>query len=248
MTDKDRILTAEPQKGAALKRVLADGMAAAWPICLGYFPIGLAFGVIAQKSGLSPLEIGFMSLVVFAGSSQFIGVSMLAAGAGVLSIVATTFVVNIRHLLMSSALALHLDRPGRWWLTLFSYGVTDESFALNLARFHGDGWDWRRALVLNHTANATWIAATVIGGYGGELIPEGAFGMDFALTAMFLCLLVFQLRGRIHVVVALLAGGISVVLATVTPGNGYIIAAAVTAATAGLFLKRKRVPRTEGLP
>ena len=62
-------------KGTALSR----GAVAAWPICLGYMPIGLAFGVLAQKAGLSPLEIGLMSVLVFAGSSQFIAVSMLAA-------------------------------------------------------------------------------------------------------------------------------------------------------------------------
>ncbi len=53
-----------------------SGIAAAWPICLGYAPIGLAFGVLAQKAGLTPLEIGLMSVIVFAGSSQFIAVSM----------------------------------------------------------------------------------------------------------------------------------------------------------------------------
>jgi predicted branched-subunit amino acid permease len=61
--------------------IIRDGVAAAWPICLGYAPIGLAFGVLAQKAGLTPAEIGLMSLLVFAGSAQFIAVSMLSGGA-----------------------------------------------------------------------------------------------------------------------------------------------------------------------
>ena len=66
--------------------VCKEGIKAGWPICLGYFPIGLAFGVLAQKAGLHPVEIGLMSLLVFAGSSQFVAVSMLSGGASALSI------------------------------------------------------------------------------------------------------------------------------------------------------------------
>ena len=66
--------------------IIKDGAIGAWPICLGYIAIGLAFGVIAQKAGLSPVEIGLMSLLVYAGSSQFIAVSMLSAGAGIVPI------------------------------------------------------------------------------------------------------------------------------------------------------------------
>jgi len=62
--------------------IIRDGVRAAWPICLGYVPIGLAFGVLAQKAGLSPLAIGLMSAFVFAGSAQFIAVAMLGTGAG----------------------------------------------------------------------------------------------------------------------------------------------------------------------
>jgi 4-azaleucine resistance transporter AzlC len=218
--------------------IIRDGMVAAWPICLGYFAIGLAFGVIAQKAGLHPLEIGVMSLLVFAGSAQFIAVSMLSSGAGFMPIVVTTFMVNLRHLLMSSSLAIHLRRINSGWLTLFAYGITDESFAMNLTRFRDERWDWRRALVLNHTANIAWIGSTVAGGYGGQFIPAGAFGIDYALIAMFLCLLVFQLRGLLYVMIALIAGLLAVVVSLIVPGNAYIVIASVIAATIGVFLRK----------
>jgi len=91
-----------------IKTSILQGLSAAWPICLGYIPIGLAFGVLAQKAGLDPIEIMLMSILVFAGSSQFIAVSMLSTGAGAVSIIITTFAVNLRHLLMSSSLAVFL--------------------------------------------------------------------------------------------------------------------------------------------
>ena len=66
---------------------LREGAAAAWPICLGYVPIGLAFGVLARNIGLSPWEIGLMSLLVYAGSAQFIAVSMLGGGSAAIPII-----------------------------------------------------------------------------------------------------------------------------------------------------------------
>ncbi|MFZ5573048.1 MAG: AzlC family ABC transporter permease [Thermodesulfobacteriota bacterium] len=219
--------------------ILREGLSAAWPICLGYVPIGLAFGVLAQKAGLAPAEIALMSLFVFAGSSQFIAVSMLSAGAADLAVIATTFMVNIRHLLMSSALSVFLKNTDRFKLSLLAYGVTDESFAVNLGRFHRRQWDIQRALVVNQSANAVWILSTTAGGYGSRFIPEGACGLDYALTAMFICLLVFQLRGRIYVLTALIAAVTAVAVSLMVPGNGYILIAAVTAASLGVVLKTR---------
>jgi 4-azaleucine resistance transporter AzlC len=231
---------------ARKQRPLKKGAAAAWPICLGYLPIGLAFGVLAQKAGLSPLQIGLMSVFVFAGSSQFIAVSMLAAGASIISIVATTFVVNLRHFLMSSALAVFLKNSDHKKLTFFAYGVTDESFAVNLSRFQDSQWDLDSALVTNYTANFTWIITTVLGGIGGQFIPAHAFGIDYALIAMFICLLVFQIRGFIYVITAAIAGICAVLLSMLIPGNSYIVIASMAAAAIGVVLKKKAGRGEEG--
>lgn len=217
---------------------LPEGLAAAWPICLGYFPIGLSLGVLAQKGGLVPWQIGLMSVLVFAGGSQFIAVAMLGSGASFPAIVTTTFMVNLRHLLMSSALAVHCTGVSRRKLLLFAYGVTDESFGVNMARFTAGEWDIQRGLVLNQAANLTWIVSTVCGGYLGQFIPAGALGIDYALTAMFVCLLVFQLRSRIFVATALIAALCSVCTYLWLPGNAYVVVASCVAATAGFAMKR----------
>jgi 4-azaleucine resistance transporter AzlC len=223
--------------------VVRDGLGAAWPICLGYAPIGLALGVLAQKAGLGPLETGIMSVLVFAGGSQFIAVAMIKSGAALAAIVATTFMVNLRHALMTSALAVPLQGVHRRFLALFAYGVTDESFAVNMARFRADGWDRWRALVVNQTANLTWILSTIAGAYAGEFVPAGALGIDYALTAMFICLLIFQLRSRFYVIVAAFSGLVATALYVTIPGNSHIVIAAVTAATAGYAVRRNRAAR-----
>jgi 4-azaleucine resistance transporter AzlC len=235
MTDRS------PQaENSSWRQVLYDGMVGAWPICLGYFPIGMALGVLARQAGLTPLDIGLMSLLVFAGSAQFIAVAMIGEGASALSIILTTFVVNFRHLLMSSSLAPHLYGVRRSFLALLAYGVTDESYAINMTRFRLGGWDRWRALVLHHTANTTWFIASVTGALAGNLIPQGAFGIDFALPAMFLALLVYQLQTRIHVITAVIAVTVSVVCYLTIPGDGYAVIAAVVAATCGYLLERRR--------
>lgn len=215
-----------------------EGVKAAWPICLGYFPIGLSLGVLAQKGGLLPWQVALMSILVFAGGSQFIAIAMLGSGASISAIVTTTFMVNLRHLLMSSALAVQFPGVSRRFLALFAYGVTDESFAVNMVRFGQGGWDRRSALALNQAGNLTWFVSTVAGVYVGEFIPAGALGIDYALTGMFICLLVFQLRGLVFVATALMAAFCSVLAFLWLPGNAYVIVASIVAATAGFILKR----------
>ena len=218
--------------------VIRRGAAAAWPICLGYLPIGLAFGVLARQNGLEWWAVGLMSVMVFAGSAQFIAVAMLASGAAAPAIIAATFFVNLRHTLMSSALAVHLSGISRRFLALFAYGVTDESFAVNMSRFRGGNWSPWHALAVNHLSNAAWICASIAGALAGQFVPEGAFGIDYALTGMFICLLVIQVYGMIHVITALVAALISIAWYIALPGASYIVGASIAAATVGYILKR----------
>lgn len=217
---------------------ISAGLTAAWPICLGYFPIGLSLGVLAQKGGLAPWQMAAMSIVVFAGGSQFIAVAMLAGGASPLTIISTTFMINLRHLLMSSALSIHFPGVSRRFLALFAYGLTDESFAVNMTRFNQGGWHRYSALTLNHAANTIWIVSSVLGVYLGQLVPQGAAGVDYALTGMFICLLVFQLRGPVFTITALISASCALLAYLWLPGNTYVIVASCLAATTGLILKR----------
>ena len=221
------------------KTEIVEGIKAGWPICLGYLPIGIAFGVLAQKAGLDLLEIGLMSVVVFAGSAQFIAVSMISAGAAALPIIITTFVVNLRHFLMSSSLAVFLGKSRRKKLALFAYGVTDESFAVNHPRFKQGRWGLAQALVVNHVSNFTWLISSLAGGYGGQFIPAHAFGIDYALIAMFISLLVIQIKGLLYVFTAVIAGITAVAISLIIPGNAYIVIASIIAATVGSIFRKR---------
>lgn len=217
--------------------ILLQGIKAAWPICVGFLPLGFAFGVLAQKAGLDLRDIALMSMLVYAGSSQFIAVAMLSSAAAPLSIILTTFIVNLRHFLMSSSLAVYLHGESKGFLSLFAYGVTDESFAINLARFRDGSWHRYQALAVNQITNLTWIGSTILGGYAGQFVLAGSYGIDYALSAMFLCLLTFQLRGRIYLLTAIISGAAAISISLVVPGNGFVIIASLLGATAGFALK-----------
>jgi len=106
---------------------------------------------------------------------------------------------------MSSSLPF-ISASGVWaGLSLYATGVTDRSFALNMDPLPGRDWDWRRALVLNQTANLAWIVSTIIGGYSGQFIPAGAFGIDYALPACSFACWSFR-SGRLYVLVAVSLG------------------------------------------
>jgi len=211
------------------------GLSQAAPIILGYLPIGFAYGVLAEKAGLSPQSAVLMSALVYAGASQFIAAGLFAAGALPLSIVATTFVVNLRHALMSASLAPHLRSWRPRALAAFAYQLTDETFAVHATRFVTGTPDKMEAFCVNVSAQAAWVSGSWLGAYGGQFIPDPKpWGLDYALPALFLSLLAFQLRSRIDVTVALAAGLLAVGLTWIGLDHWSVVLATCAGATLGV--------------
>ena len=113
-----------------------SGVKAELPLLLGVIPFGLIYGVLALDAGLPPVAALAMSSIVFAGSSQFIGAQLIKAGALGVVIVATTFVVNLRHMLYSASLAPHLKHLRTGWKWLLAYLLTDEAYAVSITHYN----------------------------------------------------------------------------------------------------------------
>ena len=207
----------------------------ALPIILGYVPVGFAYGVLAQKSGLSDMNTILMSALVYAGSAQLIAVGLFAAGAAPLAIVATTFVVNLRHLLMSAALAPYLRAWSKTRLALFAYQMTDETFALHAGRFARGETGPTATFGINVIAQSAWVGSTAMGLAASTLITDiRPIGLDYALPAMFIALLLGQLKSRQHLAVAVIAGPLSTALMLAGLDQSHVLAATIIAATFGL--------------
>lgn len=216
------------------------GISQALPIVLGYVPIGLAYGVLARKAGLSALNTLLMSILVYAGSAQLIAVGLFAEGVSPVSIVLTTFVVNLRHLLFSAAVAPFLKRWGKIELATFAYELTDETFAVHSAQFASEGVPGRaEVLATNVTAQVSWVFGTALGILVGQVIADvRPLGLDYALPAMFIALLVLQIQERVQIAVALLAGAVSVGLLLAGLDQWNVIVATVIVATVGVVLEQ----------
>lgn len=222
------------------EKEVAIGLKMAIPICIGYIPLGLASGILSQKAGLSPIQTGILSIMVFAGSGQFITSSMLIAGSSMMSIVFTTFIVNLRHILMSSTLSQYFKNTSKKYLAFFSHEITDETFALNLLNFKEGSWTNKSAMTLNIISHLSWITSNILGSAFGSIFNFNESIINFVLTSMFICLFCLQLKSRIYVLCGVIAGGLSLFLSLHMNNNLYIIIATISAATICYFLEKGR--------
>ncbi|BBI33971.1 AzlC family ABC transporter permease [Cohnella abietis] len=214
------------------------------PTLLGYLSIGFAAGVLEKTAGLSILEIILLSAILYAGSAQFIAAGMIAAGSAATPIMITIFFVNLRHILLSAALSPYFRHLTPFKNMLVGSLLTDETFgvAINkVARRNQLNEKWMHGL--NLTAYLNWIFANVAGAYFGQWISDPEkFGLDFALPAMFIGLLILAIVSRkkvkLDVIVAICAVVIAVGVAFVYPGNVGVIVATVVASTIGMVIEK----------
>ncbi|MBM9520096.1 AzlC family ABC transporter permease [Desulforhopalus vacuolatus] len=216
-------------------RQIINGLQRSFPIILSYIPVGFTYGVLAHKAGISDINVILMSMLVFAGSGQFIAVGMMAGGAGALAVILTTFVVNLRHLLMAASLSPWMAQWSRPLLVLFSADITDETFAMNSAKAVELNDCKAEALSLNITAHSSWVLGGALGALASGLISDvRPLGLDFALAGMFIGLIVLQVDSTVKVLTAICAGILGTVLYACGLQEFYIIIATVVAATFGL--------------
>ena len=166
------------------------------PTVFGYIGIGISFGIVAASAGMSVLMATLMSLIVYAGSAQFILVSLLVIGTPIVSIALSVFLVNSRMILMSMTTANFFKENSLFENILLGSLITDESFALSMNKLnYTDGkltFKWFNTV--NVMAYLVWAVSTAVGAMLGKIISDPEkLGLDFALVAMFIGLLYLQL-------------------------------------------------------
>jgi len=175
------------------------GVQAGISIGIGYFPIALTFGLLAKTSGLSIYETVLMSLLVFAGAAQYISLSLIAYGTGIVEIILTTFIVNIRHFLMSATLNEKSDEDYLFTKLLFSFGITDETFSVAATKEGTVTSGFMFGLI--SVSYSSWVVFSGVGHLIGASLPQTLQeSMGVALYAMFIGLLVPSLKKSAKVV------------------------------------------------
>jgi 4-azaleucine resistance transporter AzlC len=175
------------------------GLKDSLPIAAGYLPIAFAFGVAAVQAGISPILTTLISVLVFAGGSQFVLISLLTAGGTVWTIAPTILLLNARHLLYGQPI-LRLLASSRRSLSpvLLAFGLTDEVFATAVTRMNGIAPEAREHWYVGVQLGAylAWIVGTVLGCFmGTELLkqfPALEAGLSFVLPAFFFSLLLMM--------------------------------------------------------
>lgn len=237
----------QPEHTPALQAVtkrseFSSGVRAQLPMLLAVFPFGLIFGAVARDAGLPPLAALATSSVIFAGSAQFVAVSLYRDLTPAAVMVLTTLVVNLRHALYSASLAQQLRHLRPRWKWLLAYLLTDEAYAVVITHYNSTARQ-PQYYALRHwyffgtaiTLWCSWQLSTALGILAGGQIPAGLL-LDFVVPLTFIALLVPALADRAGGAAALVAGGVAAAGAALPYKLG-LFAAALAGIAAGVLVE-----------
>lgn len=211
------------------------------PLVVGAIPFGIIFGTLAANNGLSFWGAMAMSTFVFAGSSQFIALGLLGVGTAIPLIILTTIVVNLRHLLYAVSLVPYVRHLPQAWKLSLGFWLTDEAFAVAIVRYHQDDsspykhWYHLGSSLLMY---GNWLLCTLLGLTVGQMIPNAAsWGLDFAMSATFIGMIIPYLITQ-PMLVAVLVAGVMSILAHGLPHQLGLMVAAITGVIAGVITEK----------
>ena len=215
------------------------GIRKAVPVFFGFLPVAITFAILATSAGMSGMETAAMSVFVFAGASQIMAVQMISAGAGAFSIILATFVLNLRHLIMSTCVFRRVKIKNFFIKLISALSVTDEGFALITTE---DEENCTPPFVLGviTLTYLSWVCGTVVGVVASNILPKiiaDSFGI--ALYALFLALIVPDVKrnARLFVTVILTALINSVLIYLVKLDSSWsIIISTLVGAAIGTFV------------
>ena len=217
------------------------GCREAAPTLVGTIPFGLVVGIAAIAAGLTPLEGLALSVFAFSGIAQLVASQLIAVQSPLIVTVAAAFVVSLRLLMYSAALAPHLAHLPLRWRVLISYIMTDQSFATTVRRYNEPGdrshrhWHFLGSATLLY---GTWQLAVIIGIVAGSGVPT-TWSLDFVVVLTFIGLLVPVVRTRADLAAAIVAGALAL-LAAGLPYRLSLIVGSIAGIAVGMAIERGR--------
>ncbi len=231
------------------RKALAAAFPVTVPVLMGYLAIGIAFGLMLQEIGYNFIWAFFMSLTIYAGSGQYLGVTLLSAAAGLGTVAVMTLLINFRHLVYGLSM-LEKFRGMGWRKLYMIFSLTDETYALLSSAQAPVGVDPKSfyfAIAL--LDQSYWILGSVVGGVAGAVIPFSTEGVDFAMTALFVVIAVDQWKTYKKHLPALLGCAVTVVFLIVLGsffGQDQMLLVSLGVIVLLLLLLRDRLEEKEG--
>ena len=173
-----------------MNKIIKESFKDSLPIMAGYLVLGSGFGIMCTTYGYSILVAISMSLFIYAGSMQYVALSLLSSGASLLSAFIMTVVVNIRHLFYGiSMFNKYHDLKKHKFYTIFS--LTDETFSIVSSKKDKEDDYYFYFSLFNQ---AYWLIGTILGFLIGDRLPFSTSGIEFSMTALFICVVVDNLE------------------------------------------------------
>lgn len=236
--------TAEPD-ARFTRGGVARGVRKTLPLALGTVAFGAAFGLLARNSGLDDADALFMSIMVYSGTAQIVGIELWSDGASNAAIWGATALVSIRYVLLGFTMRnwFHGLPPVIVYPTLFLTG--DQSWALTHAEMSsgasGGTRDTGFFLGSNLALGSGWIAGTALGVIAGGRIPDpSAWELQFAAPAAFIAILAGSFRGRADIVPWIVSASVALVIERIVPGQWFVLAGALSGSLVGVVRSATR--------
>ncbi len=216
----------------------------ALPIMLGYVAIGIPCGILSASIGMNALQMFLMGALFYSGAGQFMIPNMWLAGSPVLSIIASVSLVNTRQMLYSASFAPWCAKSSKPRAFLFAATVTDESFGVNMNKFLAGGWSVEKSTLVNLMSQTAWTLSGVLGIFLGNAIGVPLAIASFAMTSIFICLLVTQNIPAANVIAAIAAAvGVFACKAFGLSGMAILLGAILGVVCAMIFLRIREAIR-----
>ena len=233
------------------RKALAAAFPVTLPVLMGYLAIGIAFGLMLQEIGYNFIWAFFMSLTIYAGSGQYLGVTLLSAAAGLGTVAVMTLLINFRHLVYGLSM-LEKFRGMGWRKLYMIFSLTDETYALLSSAQAPVGVNPKSFyFAIAVLDQSYWILGSVIGAVAGAVIPFSTEGVDFAMTALFVVIAVEQWKTYRKHLPALLGCAVTVVFLIILGsvfGQDQMLLISLGVIVLILLILRDRLDEKEGEP
>ena len=228
------------------KTTVKTAFKASLPVMAGYVVLGMGFGILLSSKGYSVWWALLMSVFIYAGSMQFVGVDLLSAGASVISTALMTLMVNARHLFYGVSMVGRYRELKGWRKIYMIFGLSDETYSLVCADpVLPQEADWKDyCLLITMMDRGYWIFGSVVGGLIGNAVTFNSAGIDFSMTALFVSIVVDQWEQNKQHLPAVLGLLVSLVCLFLFGADQFLIPSMV-GISALLLLLRKKIERED---